>query len=109
MDALTPREVGAAIDHSLLNLKDDAKSIPLSIVDRNLAIERRGGEGGLDATFHTKIVRVPKLFGQSTARDTTVHLVGSRQLGGLDNRRIDQVQRGFVCVQRIRLLFELLI
>eukprot|EP00966_Prymnesium_polylepis_P123916 2865597-Prymnesium_polylepis.1 len=103
-----PRDVGAAVDHALLHLDDDAHARPIAscVAHRDFTGQRRAHEGRLDAAPHAKLVRIPKLLWQRHARDPTVDLGRLCELAELDDRRVDAVEGRRVLVERAQRLLE---
>ena len=61
-------DVGAAIHHPLLDLKDEARAVAAGrVADGHLLVERGRHEGRLDATLDAELVGLPELLGEHAA------------------------------------------
>ena len=61
-------DVGAAIDHPLLDLEDEARAVATrSVADGHLLVQRGRHEGRLNTALDAKLVALPELLGKHAA------------------------------------------
>mmetsp|Transcript_31190 Transcript_31190/g.68236 ORF Transcript_31190/g.68236 Transcript_31190/m.68236 type:complete len:600 (-) Transcript_31190:1479-3278(-) len=97
-----PRDVGAAVHHALLDLKHHTRHLALAVLDRHLLVGGRRHEAKLDASDNVVLIFHLKLRRQR-ANEAAVQRARHRQLGQLDHRVVDQVQRANIDVAHVEL------
>ena len=55
-----PADIGAAVDHALLDLEDDALAAARRVLHRDTAVLRRAHESALNAAAHAIFVGLPE-------------------------------------------------
>ena len=100
-----PPDVGAARHEPLPQLKRDGGAAALAgVVERHRAVGARRHEGEVDAAAHAVLVALAQRRGEAAPGDAAVDVRGDRQLGELDDGRVERVQRRRVTVAAAELL-----
>ena len=96
-----PADVRATVGHAQHALVHDPRlgQLAACVAGGDGHALRGGHEAGLDATAATILVRLPERVGQLAARHTAIDDARVGELAGLDDGRVDAVQRGRILVE----------
>jgi hypothetical protein len=88
----------AAVGEALVELQNSARAAAARVAYGNLALSGGGAEGEVAAAAHAERVGGEELGREHAAADAAEDGRGVRELGELDDGRVDGVQAGGVCV-----------